>query len=102
PGELMLESVADKIEIEIAENRLASVLREQGGSEETIEQVLASPQRESIRDDLRLRNALDRVAQDVKRIPVELANAREKLWTPEKEKSARDTKLWTPGQEERQ
>jgi hypothetical protein len=62
--------------------------------------VLASPQRESIRDDLRLRNALDRVAHEVKRIPVELAHAREKLWTPEKEKAASDTKLWTPGQEE--
>ena len=100
--ELVLESVAEQLEIEVADDELASVLREQGESEETIEQVLASPQRESIRDDLRLRNALDRVAQDVKRIPVELANAREKLWTPEKEKSARDTKLWTPGQEERQ
>jgi hypothetical protein len=39
--------------------------------------------------------------QEVKRIPMELAAAREKLWTPEKEKPATATKLWTPGQEER-
>jgi trigger factor len=99
--ELVLESVAEQLEIEVSDEELAAVLREQGESEETIEQVLASPQRESIREDLRLSNALDRVAQDVKRIPVELAHAREKLWTPEKETTARDTKLWTPGQEER-
>jgi trigger factor len=99
--ELVLESVAEQLGVEVSDDELGSVLREQGESEETIEQVLASPQRESIREDLRLRHALDRVAQDVKRIPIELAHAREKLWTPEKEKTARDTKLWTPGQEER-
>ena len=31
-----------------------------------------------------MRKALDRVVADVKRIPLELARAREKLWTPEK------------------
>ena len=37
----------------------------------------------------------------MKRIPVELARAREKLWTPEKEKpEPRLTKLWTPGSKE--
>ncbi len=41
---------------------------------------------ESLRADLRLSRALDGVAAEVQRIPVELAQAREKLWTPEKEK----------------
>ena len=41
--------------------------------------------------------ALDRVAAEVKRIPVELARAREQLWTPEKEKPV-EAKIWTPGQ----
>ena len=53
---------------------------------------------EQLRDDLRLRNALDRIASEVKRIPRELADAREQIWTPEKEKQQTDTKLWTPGQ----
>ena len=35
-----------------------------------------------------------------KRIPVELAEAREAIWTPEKEKQATETKLWTPGSKE--
>jgi hypothetical protein len=37
----------------------------------------------------------------VKPIEVDLARAREKLWTPEKEKSPAETKLWTPGSKER-
>ena len=98
--ELVLESVADQLGIEVSDEEIASVLREQGESEETIEQVLLSPQKESIRDDLRLRQALDRVSGEVKRIPVELAHAREKLWTPDKGAAAPDTKLWTPGSKE--
>jgi len=39
-------------------------------------------------------------AADVKRIPVELADAREKLWTPEKEKEGTKMNIWTPGSEE--
>jgi hypothetical protein len=37
---------------------------------------------------------------DVKPIAPDLAEAREKLWTPDKEKAAGDTKLWTPGSKE--
>jgi hypothetical protein len=52
-----------------------------------------------LRGDLRMRKALDEVIKGVKRIPVELARAREKLWTPEKEKGPTETKIWTPGSE---
>ena len=55
---------------------------------------------ERLREDLRLRSALDRLAADVKRIPVELAEARESIWTPEKEKPETSAKLWTPGSKE--
>ena len=36
----------------------------------------------------------------MKRIPVELAAAREKLWTPEKENQQSGVNIWTPGSEE--
>jgi len=49
---------------------------------------------------LRLRKALDRVVSEVKPISTELAQAREKLWTPEQEKAPGDTKLWTPSSKE--
>jgi hypothetical protein len=62
---------------------------------------MASPLRDSIREDLRLRYALDRVAAEVQQIPVELAAAREKLWTPgQEEKPAAETTLWTPGRKD--
>jgi len=57
---------------------------------------------EQLRDDLRLRKALDEIVAGVKRIPLDLARAREKLWTPEKEKGGREMKIWTPGSEEKQ
>jgi hypothetical protein len=47
-----------------------------------------------------MRKALDEIAAGVKPIPVELAQAREKLWTPEKEKTPSGMNIWTPGSEE--
>ena len=66
-------------------------------AEATIVRLREAGRFEQLRDDVRLRNALDRVASEVKRIPRELADAREQIWTPEKEKQQTDTKLWTPG-----
>ena len=65
-----------------------------------IEDVWAHGQQESIREDLRLRAALDRLVADVQPIAPELAEARDKLWTPDKEKPEGETKLWTPGSKE--
>ena len=53
---------------------------------------------ESLREDLRLRKALDHVAAEVKRIPLAQAEAREAIWTPDKENPPTETKLWTPDQ----
>ena len=49
---------------------------------------------------MRLAKALDRVAADVTRIPPEQAEARDRIWTPEKEKPQAETKLWTPSSKE--
>src|SRR5205823_10506645 len=93
--ELVLETVADELGLQVGDDEIAAVLREQGEDEETVTAVLGSPTAEQVREDLRLRRALDRVAAEVKRIPVELARAREQLWTPEKEKPP-EAKIWTP------
>ena len=69
-------------------------------TEEVVDRVFSSGRHELLREDLRMRKAMDRVAADVERIPVELARAREKLWTPEKGAAASETKLWTPGSKE--
>jgi trigger factor len=100
--ELVLEAVAEHLGIEISDDDVDSLVREQSelvgdDAEETLLRLRESGRYEQLRDDLRLRNALDRVASEVKRIPRELAEARDQLWTPDKEKQQTDTKLWTPG-----
>jgi trigger factor len=100
--ELVLDAVAEQLGIEVSDDEIEAALREQGESDETVAEVMAAPLRDSIREDLRLRHALDRVASEVKPIPVELAAAREKLWTPgqEEEKPSPETTLWTPGRKD--
>jgi trigger factor len=104
--ELALEALAEKAGIEIADDDVKAYIRdeaEEAGEEDVegvIEDVWAHGQQESIREDLRLRAALDRLAADVTPIAPELADARDKLWTPDKEKPAEEPKLWTPGSKE--
>jgi len=99
-GELVLEAIADDLEIQVSDEEITELLREQGEDDETIEKVVASDFADQVRQDLRLRKALDRVVSEVKPISTELAEAREKLWTPEQEKAPGDTKLWTPSSKE--
>jgi trigger factor len=100
--ELVLEAAAEKLGIDVADEEIETLVREQAeamgdDADETLLQLRESGRIETLRDDIRMRNALDRVASEVKRIPRELAEARDALWTPEKEKQQADTKLWTPG-----
>jgi trigger factor len=100
--ELVLDAAADQLGIEIADAEIEELVQEQAGivgddAEATLLKLRETGRFEQLRDDLRLRNALDRVASEVKRIPKELAEARDQIWTPEKEKQQTDTKLWTPG-----
>jgi trigger factor len=103
--ELALEALAERAGIDISDDDVKTYLREESerageDADGVIEDVWAHGQQESIREDLRLRAALDRLVVDVKPITPELAEARDKLWTPEKEKPATETKLWTPGSKE--
>jgi trigger factor len=103
--ELALEALAQKAGIEVSDDEVKAYLREEAEAadedgEQLIEDVWAHGQQESIREDLRLRSALDRLVADVKPIAPDLAAAREKLWTPDKEKPEVETKLWTPGSKE--
>jgi len=103
--ELALEAVADKAGIEVTDDEIREFIREHAEgegeeAEQVVDQVFASGRNELLREDLRMRKALDRIVAEVKRIPLELARARDKLWTPEKEKGPQETKLWTPGSKE--
>jgi trigger factor len=104
--ELALEALAERAGIDISDEDVKAYIREEAAAsgeedaEGVIEDVWAHGQQEPIREDLRLRAALDRLVQDVKPIAPELADAREKLWTPDKEKAEGEPKLWTPGSKE--
>ncbi len=103
--ELALEAVADQAGLDVTDDELRDFVRENAEAEgdeadEVVEQLFASGRHELLREDLRMRKALDLVVAEVERIPLELAQAREKLWTPEKGAAAQETKLWTPGSKE--
>jgi trigger factor len=103
--ELVLEAAANKLKIEVPDSEVEAFVREQAGpSAEDIDELVAAIWRqgrhEELREDLRMSAALDRLAGEVKPIPLAQAEARKQIWTPGQEKPAPTTKLWTPGSEE--
>jgi len=100
-GELVLEAVADRLGIQVSDEEVDEAFRERFDEpEKIIEQARAAGAYETERETMRLARALDRVAEEVERIPPEQAAAREAIWTPEKEKPTEKPKLWTPGSKE--
>src|ERR671937_52317 len=96
-GELVIEAAADQLGIEVSDEELEEELRlRYEDAEEAIPQLREAGRWDQERESLRLARALDHIASEVKRIPVDLAAAREKLWTPEKERDQPATTLWTP------
>jgi trigger factor len=102
--ELVLDAVADDLDLDVSDEELEAIVREQANdADEDPERILAAVRENSgfdqLRTDLRMRKAVDEIVAGVKRIPIDLARAREKLWTPEKEKGTSEMKIWTPGSE---
>src|SRR4051812_11327713 len=100
--ELVLEAAADQLGITVGDDEVEALVREQAellneDADETLQRLRESGRFETLREDMRMRNALDRVVSEVKRIPKELAEARDAIWTPDKETQQTETKLWTPG-----
>ena len=103
--ELVLEAVADQLELQVDDAEIEELIREQAelaedDPDEAVKQVFDSGRQDLLRSDLRLRKALDRVAAEAKRIPPEVAAARDEIWTPDKDSPQTETKLWTPGSKE--
>jgi len=99
--ELVLDAVAEQLGVDVPDADVEELVREQAeavgdDADEMLVALRESGRFESLREDLRLRKALDQVAAEVKRIPLAQAEAREAIWTPDKEKPQTETKLWTP------
>jgi trigger factor len=98
--ELVLEAVADKLGIEVTDDDIRGELQQAGEVDEEIDKFIEEGGADRVRDDIRLKKALDRIAAEVKPIAPELHEARESIWTPGQEQPAEPAKLWTPGSKE--
>jgi trigger factor len=97
-GELVLEAVADQLGMQVSDEEVDQAFRDRFDEpEKIIEQAREAGAYDTERENMRLSRALDRIAGEVERIEPEQAAAREAIWTPDKEKSTTETKLWTPG-----
>jgi len=102
--ELVLDAAGDQLGVEVSDEEIDELIKSQSEEGDDVEEskrlLRENGGYERIRADLRLKKALDEIVAGVKRIPVELAAARDKLWTPEKEKEGTKMNIWTPGSEE--
>ncbi len=101
--EAVLAAIADAEEIEASEEEMVEALEHSAEHERTTPEKLLKRLQESgrdtmIRDDIRFRKAIDLVAEAAKPIPLEQAEAREQIWTPEKERKEAGSP-WTPDSE---
>ena len=100
-GELVLEAAADELGIEVSDEEVEAAVHDRFvDADRVIEQLRAGGAFDQERQSIRMARALDRIAGEVKKIPLEQAQAREAIWTPDKEKPSTETKLWTPGSKE--
>jgi trigger factor len=101
--EAVLAAIAEAEKIEVSEEEMVEALEHTAEHERTTPEKLLERLRENgrdalIREDIRARKAIDVVAESAKPIPIEQAEVREKIWTPEKEREAAGS-LWTPGED---
>ncbi len=102
--EAVLEAVAEAEGIEISEEDELEALQIPPGHEDhghdepevALRKIRESGREELLREDLRMRRALELIAEEAKPIPLDQAKAREEIWTPEQERAERGG-LWTPG-----
>jgi trigger factor len=101
--EAVLASIADAESIEVTDEELLEALEhsaqhERMSPEKLLERLRKDGRDALVRDDIRVRKAIDVIAESAKPIPMAQAEVREKLWTPEGESGqSGGGQLWTPG-----
>jgi trigger factor len=102
--ELALRAYADRHDIAVTDEELEAFIRDEAtetkeDADRAVSRLVGAPAGEELREDLRLRTALDHAVANAKAITPQQAEAREKLWTPgsdaEKAEGARSA-IWTP------
>jgi trigger factor len=83
---------------EILEALAPTAQREGTTPKKVLDRLRSAGRLDDVREEVLARKAIDVVADSAKAIPVEQAEAREKIWTPEKgEPEEKSSELWTPG-----
>jgi trigger factor len=103
--EAVLAEIVKAEGIEVTDEEIQEALREAAGpdaSEKQLKRALkrarAQGAEEALREDIAMRKAVDLLVEHAKPIPAEAAAAREKLWTPEKDRDEEGAgQIWTPG-----
>ncbi len=104
--ELVVEAVAETEAIAVSDEDIeAHVRAEAEAGDHDADQIVAELRKyngfEQLREDLVMRKAVDFLIEKSSPIAVGLAEARERIWTPEKDAPAPDPAgLWTPDQPE--
>ena len=99
--EAVLAAITEAEAIEVSEEEMVEALAHTAEHERTTPEKLLDRLRENgrdamVREDIAVRKAIDLIAESAKPIPLEQAEAREKIWTPEKEEEEKPSELWTP------
>ena len=105
--EAVLAAIVDDAGIEVSNDEAFEALREvasrtsENVNEDALRRSFERAQEEgrddALREDIAMRKAVDLLVESAKPIPPEQAEAREKLWTPEKEAEEKSSQIWTPG-----
>jgi trigger factor len=102
--EAVLAAIVKAEGIEVTDEEVTAALREAAGPDASDKQIKRALKRarsqgadEALREDIAMRRAVDLLVEHAKPIPADQAAAREKLWTPEKEREQGAGQIWTPG-----
>ena len=105
--EAVLAAIVEDEKIEVTDDELLESLRQvvAGGGREadedtvmkTFERIKEEGRDGALREDVAMRKAVDLLVEHAKPIAAEKAEAREQIWTPEKEQKEKSEQIWTPG-----
>jgi trigger factor len=104
--ESVLDAVAEAEGIDVSDEDLLEAIgraaeREKSKPQKLLERLKQTGRDIPLRRDLRLRKALDLLAESAEPIDAESAKAREDIWTPDKQrKEEGSAQLWTPGSDQ--
>jgi trigger factor len=102
--EAVLAAIVEAEGIEVSDEEISEALRDAAGPEASEKQLKRALKRarsqgaeDALREDIAMRKAVDLLVESASAIPADQAAAREKLWTPDKQREEQGAgQIWTP------